>query len=77
MWATAWLTGTRGMELARIMAKQHKSKVHVAANELNADNGAMIALVAEKTIKSGMRFAINECGIDQKYRIDTVKVNWR
>lgn len=63
-------------EMMRLMAKQHKVAVYIAPNELNADNGAMIALVGEKMLKHGMKFDVKDCDINQKYRIDTAKVAW-
>lgn len=63
-------------EMMRIMAEPHGTEVFVAPNELNADNGAMIALVAEKMLESGMKYSINDCDIKQKYRIDTVEILW-
>lgn len=63
-------------EMMRLMALPHNVYVHAAPNELNADNGAMIALVAEKMIKSGIKHSIDACDINQKYRIDSVKVAW-
>ncbi len=63
-------------EMMRIMTNQHKASVSIAPNEYNADNGAMIALVAEKMIRHNMRFNISGCNIDQKYRIDSARIGW-
>ena len=63
-------------EMVNLMAKPHNVKVFIAPAELNADNGAMIALVAEKMINCGMKFSIDDCNINQKYRIDTAKIGW-
>ncbi len=57
------------------MAASHKAKFFVAPNEYNADNGAMIAYVAEKMHRrKGVKF--DRLGVDQKYRIDRVDASW-
>jgi glycoprotease/Kae1 family metallohydrolase len=61
---------TRLKEMLSDMAKEHNIKFGYAPNEFNADNGAMIAYVAEKMIKSGFKSKVEECSIDQKYRVD-------
>ncbi len=61
---------TRLKEMLSDMAKEHNIKFGYAPNEFNADNGAMIAYVAEKMIKSGLTSKVEECSIDQKYRVD-------
>jgi N6-L-threonylcarbamoyladenine synthase len=63
-------------EMMRLMAKQHNTTVSVAPNEYNADNGAMIALVAEKMIQHNMKFTFEQCDINQKYRIDKAELGW-
>lgn len=63
-------------EMMKIVSSSHHARLHVSKNELNADNGAMIAIVAEKMIKSGMKFRLEDCDIDQKYRVDSVKIRW-
>ncbi len=63
-------------EMMRLMAEPHAAKVFVAPNELNADNGAMIALVAEKMLQSGMKYSTKDCNTKQKYRIDTAEIRW-
>ena len=63
-------------EMLSYICKDRGISFGVAPNEYNADNGAMIALVAEKMLHSGSRFDIPSCGVDQKYRIDRVKITW-
>ena len=63
-------------EMLGIMAKSHGTRFFVSPNELNADNGAMIAVVAEKMYRSGERFSVDHLTIDQRYRVDKVKVTW-
>ena len=64
-------------EMLRLMAAQHKTKVFTADNQYNADNGAMIALVAEKMLENGMHRKIEKCTINQKYRVDSARLGWR
>ncbi len=63
-------------EMAKIMCEAHGARFGVAADEYNADNGAMIALVAEKMFRSGQRAGKADCTVKQKYRIDSVRVTW-
>lgn len=63
-------------EMLDIMAASHNAKFCVAPNEFNADNGAMIALVAEKMLEAGVKARIERCTINQKYRIDSVRIEW-
>ena len=63
-------------EMLALIANEHSIKFGFAQNEYNADNGAMIALVAEKMLHSVETYKQNECGISQKYRIDDFKVVW-
>ncbi len=63
-------------QMIGIVAKSHRARIHTVANEYNADNGAMIALVAESMMKSGQHYRSRDCDINQKYRIDSVKVSW-
>ena len=63
-------------EMASLMCKSHGARFGVAPDEYNADNGAMIALVAEKMFRSGYGADKAECTVKQRYRIDSVKVTW-
>ncbi|ASI14007.1 N6-threonylcarbamoyl-adenosine(37)-tRNA synthase threonyl-carbamoyl transferase subunit Kae1 [Candidatus Mancarchaeum acidiphilum] len=56
------------------MAESHGVKFYDADNQFNADNGAMIALVAEEMHNSGAKFENSQLGINQKYRIDKVDI---
>jgi N6-L-threonylcarbamoyladenine synthase len=64
-------------EMAGLMCKGHGARFGVAADEYNADNGAMIAIVAEKMFKSGYKSKPADCTVRQKYRIDSVRVDWQ
>ena len=63
-------------EMLELMSKSHKIKFYDADNQFNADNCAMIALVAEKMYNSDLKINKNELNIDQKYKIDKVKILW-
>lgn len=65
---------TRLKDMIRMIAQDHKAKVGYAANEFNADNGAMIAFVAERMLRGGFRAKLSECDIEQRYRIDRAVV---
>lgn len=67
----------RLQKMVEKMAGSHGARFFVAPNEYNADNGAMIAVVAEKMHMSGAKYGAGECTIDQKYRIDSVEVTWQ
>ncbi|MGC8649085.1 MAG: KEOPS complex N(6)-L-threonylcarbamoyladenine synthase Kae1 [Candidatus Micrarchaeia archaeon] len=64
----------RGM-LAEMLS-QHNIPLYAAPNEFNADNGAMVAVVAEKMFNSGLKYNIEDCDINQRYRIDNVEIKW-
>ena len=61
---------TRLQEMLRLIAKEHNTKFAVAQNEFNADNGAMIALVAEKMFRANQKIKEADCTVNQKYRVD-------
>ena len=58
------------------MADEHKIRLGYAEDTFNADNGAMIALVAEQMLAHGAKVKLQECNIEQRYRIDEVKL-WK
>ncbi len=58
------------------ISRENRANLFAATNDLNADNGAMIALVAEKMQDSGQSYAVDDCGISQRYRLDSVKITW-
>lgn len=61
-------------EMLRIISETHSSKFGFASNNLNADNGAMIAFVAERMLERAVHKPIGECDIEQRYRIDRAVV---
>lgn len=63
-------------QMLSIMAGSHGARFCVAPDEFNADNGAMIALVAEKMLDAGIKANIKRCTINQRYRIDSVRIGW-
>ncbi len=64
-------------EMLLSVCNAHGTKFGFAPNEYNADNGAMIALVAEKMLRSGQHYSMMDCGVNQRYRIDSVKITWK
>ncbi len=67
---------SRLSSMLEAMAAQHGERFFVAPNEYNADNGAMIAFVAEQMAKSGHAVPYAECTVNQKFRADTVRLLW-
>ncbi len=67
---------TRLSSIIRAMAAQHGAAFFVAPDEYNADNGAMIALVAEKLHSARARVQARELTVDQKFRADSVRLWW-
>ncbi len=65
---------TRLKEMLGEVCKEHKGRFGYAVNELNADNGAMIAFVAERMLKNGCAAALDDCDVQQRYRIDRAEV---
>ena len=56
------------------MSMEHGAKFGYAPDEFNADNGGMIAYLAEKMLVSGIDCKITDCGIRQKYRVDASRI---
>lgn len=67
---------TRLSAMVKSMAMAHGMDLFVAPNEFNADNGAMIALVAEKMYTAGTPALRGPGAINQKYRVDNTPVPW-
>ncbi|MGC8478949.1 MAG: KEOPS complex N(6)-L-threonylcarbamoyladenine synthase Kae1 [Candidatus Micrarchaeia archaeon] len=63
-------------QMLKLVASSHRKKFYVAPNEFNADNGAMIAVVAEKMHKNRENISIEKPTINQRYRIDSFKLAW-
>ncbi len=61
-------------EMLALVCKEHGMKFGYARNEYNADNGAMIAFVAERMLKAGHSVPLDKCGVLQRYRIDGAAV---
>ncbi|MGC8479562.1 MAG: KEOPS complex N(6)-L-threonylcarbamoyladenine synthase Kae1 [Candidatus Micrarchaeia archaeon] len=61
---------SRLTQMLSSIAQEHNITFAKAENQFNADNGAMIALVAENSIKNGFSANFNECTTKQRYRID-------
>ncbi len=63
-------------EMLGEVAASHGFDFYVAPDALNADNGAMIALVAEKMDRCRVPVKELEYGTKQRYRIDSFRVWW-
>ncbi len=61
-------------KMLQTISEEHKTRFRVAPDELNADNGAMIAIVAENMLRHGTRAPLSECTTNQKYRIDSAVI---
>ncbi|MDE1860581.1 MAG: tRNA (adenosine(37)-N6)-threonylcarbamoyltransferase complex transferase subunit TsaD [Candidatus Micrarchaeota archaeon] len=64
----------RLQEMLHDVAREHRVRFGFAPNEYNADNGAMIAYVAERMLQNGADTPLNECDIEQRYRLENVVV---
>lgn len=56
------------------IAKEHNARLGFTENQYNADNGAMIAFVAERMLKAGAHESLDNCDIEQRYRVDSAKI---
>ena len=65
---------TRLKDMLRMISEDHGARIGYAANEFNADNGAMIAFVGERMLSQGIHSKIKDCDIEQRYRIDAARV---
>ncbi len=61
-------------EMLASVCKEHRMKFGFARNEYNADNGAMIAFVAERMLEKGSHQPLEKCDVQQRYRIDRAMV---
>ena len=61
-------------EMIGTMARSHGAKFGYASNEFNADNGGMIALVAEEMLEKRLGVPLGRCDIEQRYRIESAQV---
>ncbi len=57
-------------EMLAMLSKSHGIRFGYAPDQFNADNGAMIALVAEKMLSHGLSTPVGKCSISQRYRIE-------
>lgn len=65
---------TRLKSMLKLISEEHKIKFGFVENQFNADNGAMIALVAQNMLHNNVKSNIRDCSINQKFRIDNVMV---
>ncbi len=65
---------SRLKQMLKSIADEHDAKFGFTDNQYNADNGAMIAFVAERMLKEGFSARLEECNTEQRYRLDTAKL---
>ncbi len=65
---------SRLKQMLQSIASEHGARLGFTDNQYNADNGAMIAFVAERMLKEGECAKLSECNIEQRYRIDRAKI---
>jgi glycoprotease/Kae1 family metallohydrolase len=63
-------------QMVSLMVMSHGVRSFAAPDEYNADNGAMIAVVAEKMLANGMGQRLDCCDINQRYRVDSAEIRW-
>jgi N6-L-threonylcarbamoyladenine synthase len=61
-------------EMLAQVCGEHGTRFGFASDDLNADNGAMIAFTAQRMLEAGAGARIGECGVEQRYRIDRAVV---
>ena len=65
---------TRLRNMLAQVAAEHGARFGFGPNEFNADNGGMIAFVAERMLKAGKGVDLGKCEVRQRYRIDEAEV---
>ena len=65
---------TRLRSMLAQVAAEHGARFGFGPNEFNADNGGMIAFVAERILKAGKSVGFSDCVVKQRYRIDEAEV---
>ncbi|MFT4297979.1 MAG: UGMP family protein, partial [Candidatus Woesearchaeota archaeon] len=63
-------------EMAKTMCKERKAKLYTLPNELNVDNGAMIAWLGYLMFKSKNTTKLSEAIVKPYVRTDEIDVNW-
>lgn len=64
-------------EMIDIMVEERGANAYAPEGEYCIDNGAMIAWNGWLMYRSGMTLDLEESGIDQTFRTDSVEVRWR
>ncbi len=65
---------SRLKQILNLVAKEHGARFGFIEGALNADNGAMIAMVAERMLLAGHSTSIDKCDIEQRFRVDSAEV---
>ncbi len=66
----------RLQEMCSIMCKERGAKSFVTSNDVNVDNGLMIAWLGLKEFKAGKKMKISEADIQPYLRTDDVDIFW-
>lgn len=67
----------RLQDMMDIMCKERNAILHAMDDNYCVDNGAMIAHTGKLMYESGSRYTIKDCDVTQRWRTDTVIVNWK
>lgn len=67
----------RLQEMVGRMAADRGATMFVPTGDLCIDNGAMIAWTGLEMYRGGVRMALSDTVVDQRYRTDEVRVTWR
>ncbi|MCI4371123.1 MAG: bifunctional N(6)-L-threonylcarbamoyladenine synthase/serine/threonine protein kinase, partial [Thermoplasmata archaeon] len=67
----------RLQSMVKRMAEDRGATMFVPPGDLCIDNGAMIAWTGLEMFRGGVRMALAETVVDQRYRTDEVAVTWR
>ena len=67
----------RLQEMVGRMAAERAATMFVPPGDLCIDNGAMIAWTGLEMYRGGVRMALSDTIVDQRYRTDQVRVTWR
>ena len=67
----------RLQEMVGRMAAERGATMFVPPGDLCIDNGAMIAWTGLEMYRGGVRMALSDTIVDQRYRTDEVRVTWR
>lgn len=61
-------------EMLAQVCREHGTRFGFASDDLNADNGAMIAYTAGRMLEKGHWTGLSDCDVEQRYRVDRAVV---